>query len=108
MSSVSESLNLETRNNVIPPFLEYEGEESFTISSLSELIDLENRNNIVPPFLEYEGQESFFGGEPPLPVWVGYAIILGFGVFFSVFIPCVVYMNLYVGKKGKITSEYFQ
>jgi hypothetical protein len=78
------------------------------MSTVDELVDLENRNNVIPPFLEYEGQESYFGGTPPLPTWVGYAVVLGFGVFFSVFTTCIVYMNLYFGKKGEITSEHFK
>jgi hypothetical protein len=35
------------------------------------LVDLDNRNNVVPPLLAYEGDSSFFGGTPPLPEGVG-------------------------------------
>lgn len=28
-------------------------------------------SDVLPPFLEYFGQESFFGGQPPLGVTVG-------------------------------------
>jgi hypothetical protein len=31
------------------------------------LVDLNNRNNFVPPLAQYEGETSFFGGNPPLP-----------------------------------------
>jgi len=55
---------------------------------------------------EYVGKESFFGADPPLPLWSGYAIVLGFGAFFSVFTTLLVYVD----KKynGTVhTSEYF-
>lgn len=32
---------------------------------------------------EFRGAESFFGKTTPLPLWSGYAIVLGFGAFFS-------------------------
>jgi len=55
---------------------------------------------------QYTGQESFFGGDPPLPEWSGYAIVLGFGVFFSVFTTALVYIDkLY--NKTEHTSEFF-
>jgi hypothetical protein len=28
-------------------------------------------SDVLPPFLEYFGQESYFGGQPPLSVAVG-------------------------------------
>jgi len=55
---------------------------------------------------EYIGKESFFGGNTPLPEGAGYAIVLGFGAFFSVFTTVVVYLDkVYNGTKQ--TSEFF-
>lgn len=34
---------------------------------------------------KYQGDETFFGGDPYLPQAAGYAIVVGFGVFFSLF-----------------------
>jgi Na+/proline symporter len=48
-----------------------------------------------------------FFSEPPLSVGVGYAVVLGFGLFFSLVTTCFVYMNHYFGNKGDITSEHF-
>jgi len=75
---------------------------------MDQLVDLDNRNNVVPPFAEYEGETSFFPvGEAPLPVWVGYAVVLGFGLLFSIITTAIVYINKYFGNKGEITSEHF-
>jgi len=55
---------------------------------------------------EYLGKESFFGGNTPLPQGAGYAIVLGFGAFFSIFTTVMVYLDkTYNGTKQ--TSEYF-
>ena len=55
------------------------------------------------------GQTSFFPeGEAPLPEWVGYAVVLGFGLLFSVITTAIVYINKYFGSKGEITSEHFK
>lgn len=71
--------------------------------------DFFGRNgNLVPPFQEFMGQESFFGGEAPLSVGVGYAVVLGFGLFFSIVTTCIVYINRYFGNKGDMTSEHFK
>jgi len=78
------------------------------MSNFDSLVDLDNRNNVIPPFLEYEGAESFFPkGEAPLPGWVGYAVVLGFGLLFSVITTMIVYINKFFGSKGEITSEHF-
>ena len=61
-----------------------------------------------PPFLRYAGQESFFGGEAPLSIGVGYAVVLGFGLFFSILTTIIVYINRFFGAKGDITSEHFK
>jgi len=60
-----------------------------------------------PPFIKYAHQESFFGGEAPLSVGVGYAVVLGFGLFFSILTTIIVYVNRYFGEKGDVTSEHF-
>jgi|Transcript_7346 SSS family transporter len=55
---------------------------------------------------DYVGQESFFEGEAPLSLGIGYAIVLGFGVFFSLFTLFLVWLD----KKfngTEITSEQF-
>jgi len=55
---------------------------------------------------EYFGKESFFGDSTPLPQGVGYAIVLGFGAFFSVFTTVIVYLDkVYNGTIQ--TSEFF-
>jgi len=78
------------------------------MSDIESLVDLSNRNNVIPPFLEYEGAASFFPvGEAPLPGWVGYAVVLGFGLLFSIITTMIVYINKYFGSKGEITSEHF-
>ena len=80
-----------------------------TLNSMDQLVDLDNRNNVVPPFSEYEGEKSFFPvGEAPLPEWVGYAVVLGFGLLFSIITTAIVYINKYFGNKGEITSEHFK
>lgn len=60
------------------------------------LVDLDNRNNVIPPFEKYEGQDSYFGGTPPLPVGVGYGVVLGFGILFSLITTALVYMVCYM------------
>jgi len=55
---------------------------------------------------EYQGKESFFGTSPPLELWVGYLIVLGLGVFFSVFTTGLVYVDK-VYNKTEHTSEFF-
>ena len=57
---------------------------------------------------EYAGQESFFGGAPPLPVSVGYAVVLGFGVAFSVFTTLLVYLERRFAGNAAMTSEKFK
>jgi len=66
------------------------------------------KNDVVPPFAEYDGQESFFGGEPPLSLAVGYVVVLGFGLLFSGITTLLIVLNRYFGSKGEITSEHFK
>ena len=68
----------------------------------------EGRMENEPPFLKYEGQDSFFGGEAPLSEGYGYAVVLGFGLFFSILTTALVYINKFFGAKGDITSEHFK
>ena len=76
---------------------------------LQDIVDLGDRNNFVPPFKEYEGFSSFFPeGEAPLPTWVGWLVVVGFGMLFSVITTAIVYINKYFGQKGEITSEHFK
>mmetsp|Transcript_39763 Transcript_39763/g.69117 ORF Transcript_39763/g.69117 Transcript_39763/m.69117 type:complete len:674 (-) Transcript_39763:79-2100(-) len=55
---------------------------------------------------KYNNQESFFGSDPPLPEGAGYAIVLGFGAFFSLFTTVLVYLDK-VFNKTEHTSEFF-
>lgn len=55
---------------------------------------------------EYAGKTSFFGDNTPLPVESGYAIILGFGAFFSVLTTILVYLDKYANGTEH-TSEFF-
>jgi len=61
----------------------------------------------VPPLAQYQGQDSFFGGVPPLPSWVGYIVVLGFGFAFSVFTTLVVFLDRLLTGASKMTSEQF-
>jgi len=60
-----------------------------------------------PPFLEYQGKESFFGDDPPLPEGVGWGVVLGFGFLFSLITTLIVIVNRKFGKQGDVTSEHF-
>jgi SSS family transporter len=62
--------------------------------------------SITPPLAEYKGDKSFFGGTPPLSLETGYFLVLGFGVFFSVFTTVLVYLDQKFGGTT-ITSEQF-
>jgi len=63
---------------------------------------------MIPPISDLAGQQSYFPkGEAPLPVGVGYAVVLGFGLLFSIITTAIVYINKYFGSKGEITSEHF-
>lgn len=61
--------------------------------------------NIQPA--EYAGKESFFGSESPLPVSVGYAVVLGFGAAFSIFTTAIVYVEKLFSGNTVMTSEKF-
>lgn len=58
---------------------------------------------------KYSGQSSYFGGEAPLDESMGYLVVLGFGVFFSLLTTALVYLNKYFGANGHLqTSEHFK
>ena len=56
----------------------------------------------------YEFKESFFGGTPPLPVSVGYAVVLGFGAVFSIFTTLLVFLEKRFAGNASMTSEKFK
>lgn len=58
-------------------------------------------------YSEYSTESSFFGDEAPLDEWVGYAVVLGFGGFFSIFTSLIVLADKYYGTKKEMTSEHF-
>jgi hypothetical protein len=43
---------------------------------------------------EYVDQDSMFGGTAPLPIGVGWAVVLGFGLLFSLITVSVYYYSL--------------
>merc|ERR1719436_1834783 len=55
---------------------------------------------------QYEGKDSFFGSATPLPEAAGYAIVLGFGAFFSLFTTILVYLDKKYNNTEH-TSEFF-
>jgi SSS family transporter len=68
------------------------------------MIQVPASGTFMPP--QYAGQDSFFGKDPPLSEGVGFVIVIGFGLFFSVFTSLLVYLeNKYAG--ANYTSEYF-
>jgi SSS family transporter len=56
--------------------------------------------------LDYQDQGSFFAGEAPLSLGVGYAVVLGFGLFFSFFTTFIVWIENKFSKK-EFSSEDF-
>lgn len=56
---------------------------------------------------EYFGMKAYFGGTPPLSLTVGYLVVLGFGVLFSVFTTIVVYLDKIFSGNATMTSEAF-
>ena len=47
---------------------------------------------------------SFFNGQPPLSEGAGYAVVVGFGAFFSIFTTILVFLDYRFGGT-KQTSE---
>jgi len=64
------------------------------------------KTDSAPPFLEYDGMESFFGGEPPLSEGVGYLVVLGFGAIFSIFTTILVYAEKTYSKKDMTSEHF--
>lgn len=67
-----------------------------------------NVGPMPPTFTQYQGSESFFGGDSPLTVGIGYVVVLGFGVLFSILTTGIVLINKHFGNSGDITSEHFK
>jgi len=68
---------------------------------------MSGKTNEQPPFLKYDGDESYFGGSAPLSIGVGYAVVLGFGLLFSAITTLLIILDRYFGSKAPITSEHF-
>eukprot|EP00816_Leptocylindrus_hargravesii_P005076 CAMPEP_0196810538 /NCGR_PEP_ID=MMETSP1362-20130617/11390_1 /TAXON_ID=163516 /ORGANISM="Leptocylindrus danicus, Strain CCMP1856" /LENGTH=681 /DNA_ID=CAMNT_0042185577 /DNA_START=35 /DNA_END=2080 /DNA_ORIENTATION=+ len=64
-------------------------------------------NGVPKAMGEYANSDSFFGGDPPLSEAIGWAVVLGFGLFFSVFTTLIVMADKYFGSKKAMTSEHF-
>ena len=64
-------------------------------------------NELIPPFAEYSGKESYFEGNTPLSKAVGYVVVLGFGALFSVFTTAIVYFDKKFKGNANMTSEHF-
>jgi hypothetical protein len=54
-----------------------------------------------PQFL---GQESYFGGNLALPASAGFVVVLGFGLFFSIFTTIVVFLNKPTMQQSPVNS----
>ena len=51
---------------------------------------------------------SYFGGQPPLSKAVGYLVVVGFGLLFSIFTTIVVYLDKAFSANSSWTSEQFK
>ena len=56
---------------------------------------------------EYQGESSYFGNTAPLSLAVGYIVVLGFGVLFSLLTTLIVYLDKVFAGNASITSENF-
>jgi hypothetical protein len=65
-------------------------------------------STLFPPLKQFQGKESYFENEPPLSLAVGYIVVLGFGVFFSVVTMTIMTLSQRFGNAGDITSEHFK
>lgn len=54
------------------------------------------------------GRDSYFQGQTPLPLWVGYVVVIGFGLLFSIFTTIVVYLDKTFAGNASMTSEHFK
>ena len=57
---------------------------------------------------EYQGDSAYFGTEYPLSQAVGYVVVIGFGLFFSLVTTLVVYLDKTFAGNATITSEHFK
>jgi hypothetical protein len=56
---------------------------------------------------DLRGKTAYFGGKPPLSEAVGYAVVLGWGAFFSILTTLVVFIERKMS--GQVyTSERFK
>lgn len=74
---------------------------------MSEVVESRLLDDLVPPFAKYSGVESFFGGVPPLSKGVGYGVVVGFGLLFSIFTTVVVFIDKKLKGDKAMTSEHF-
>ena len=56
----------------------------------------------------FAGQDSYFLGTTPLPQWVGWVVVIGFGALFSIFTTIVVYLDKTFAGNASMTSEHFK
>ena len=69
---------------------------------MSELVDL-------PPFADYANRTSFFEDDTPLPSWVGWLVVIGFGALFSIITTILVFIGRkFGGDAATETSEHFK
>jgi small basic protein len=79
-----------------------------TMAESDQVINGVDVGELSPTYNEYKFQSSFFDNDAPLDVSVGYLVVLGFGVLFSVVTTSIVYINKNFGQMGDITSEHFK
>ena len=75
---------------------------------MSEVVVSRLLNELEPPFAQYSGQTSFFGGVPPLSKGAGYAVLIGFGLAFSIFTTFIVWFDKMLKGNASMTSEHFK
>jgi hypothetical protein len=63
---------------------------------------------LSPTYDKYKDQTSFFAGGHPLDLGVGYFVVLGFGLLFSIATTFLVWLSNRYGKQEEVTSEHFK
>ena len=71
-------------------------------------MSFEGRLEDLPPFKHHAGQTSYFGDDPPLPESVGWLVVIGFGLLFSVITTLLVMADKFFAGNASITSEHFK
>lgn len=66
-----------------------------------------SKDDLDPPFAMYDGQKSYFEDSPPLSEAVGWIVVIGFGLVFSLFTTSLVMADKFFGDNASITSEHF-